>query len=137
MKFTLTEILDTYDEEGEESTVTDIIANALDDLLGNNLGLLSDNVTVTYYEHMGEESLVPHDSYNDDLDIKSLMFTIPFGQTYTIELPPMNFDLSNDEFPLQISTDVTELPSLSVQCSFKLAFGFDDKDGFFIYTHRE
>jgi hypothetical protein len=46
----------------------------------------------------------------------------------------MNFDLGNKNFPLQISTSSNEKPSLSLQWSFRLAFGFDEKDGFFLYT---
>jgi hypothetical protein len=62
------------------------------------------------------------------------MWEIPFGQTYTINLPPMNFDLGNKNFPLQIRTSSNEKPSLSLQWSFRLAFGFDENDGFFLYT---
>ena len=46
----------------------------------------------------------------------------------------MNFDLGNDNFPLQIATNSTEKPTLTIAWSFKLAFGFDETDGFFLYT---
>ena len=134
IKGTLDEVLSTYKVDDGESTVADLIANVLTDLLGNNLGILNENITVTYYEHNGQVSLTPHDKYNKDIDIKSLMWTIPFGQTYTIKLPPMNFDLGNENFPLQISTSADEQPTLNLTWSFKLAFGFDEKDGFFLYT---
>ena len=137
VKGTLDEILNTYGVDDGESTVADLVANVLTDLLGNELGILADNVTVTYYEHNGTESLIPYDSYTDDLEIKSLMWEIPFGQSYTIELPALNFDLGNDNFPLQISMESTEQPSLTLEWSFKLAFGFDEDVGFFLYTYRE
>ena len=137
VKGTLDQILNTYEVDDGDSTVADLIANVLTDLLGDDLGILSGDVTVTYYEYNGTHSLIPHGSYNDDVEFKSLMWEIPFGQTYTIELPPLNFDLSNENFPLQISTNSTEQPALSLQWSFKLAFGFDEKDGFFLYTYRE
>jgi hypothetical protein len=140
VKGALDEILNTYGVDDGESTVADLVANVLTDLLGNELKILNDAVTVTYYEHHsaeGAESLIPHVGYNEDLEIKSLMWEIPFGQTYSIDLPPLNFDLGNDKFPLQISSRSTEQPSLSLEWSFKLAFGFDDNDGFFLYTYRE
>jgi hypothetical protein len=136
VKGTLDQILNTYEVDDGDSTVADLIANVLTDLLGDsNLGILSDVVSVKYYEHNGQESLVQHGTYSADLEVKSLMWEIPFGQTYTIELPPMNFDLGNKNFPLQISTGSNEQPSLSLQWSFRLAFGFDENDGFFLYTY--
>lgn len=136
VKGTLDQILNTYEVDDGDSTVADLIANVLTDLLGDsNLGILSDVVSVKYYEHIGQESLVQHGTYSADLEVKSLMWEIPFGQTYTIELPPMNFDLGNKNFPLQISTGSNEQPSLSLQWSFRLAFGFDENDGFFLYTY--
>ena len=136
VKGTLDQILNTYEVDDGDSTVADLIANVLTDLLGdNNIGILSDVVSVKYYEHIGQESLVQHGTYSADLEVKSLMWEIPFGQTFTIELPPMNFDLGNKNFPLQISTGSNEQPSLSLQWSFRLAFGFDENDGFFLYTY--
>jgi hypothetical protein len=126
VKFTLTEILDTYDEG---DVVTELIANALTDILGNRLGILNGDVTVMYYEHHGE-TLIGYDSYSDDLDILSIQWEIPFFQNFTIELPPIN-----NMIPLQISTGTAE-PLLNVECSFKMAFGFNE-DGFFLYTYRE
>ena len=133
VKGTLDEVLNTYEVDDGNSTVADLIANVLTDLLGNELGILSSDVTVKYYEH-DDDSLEPYDNYAKDLKIKSLMWEIPFGQTFTFELPPMNFDLGNDNFPLQIATNSTEKPALTIDWSFKLAFGFDETDGFFLYT---
>ena len=131
VKGTLDQVLNTYEVDDGDSTVADLIANILTDLLGSELNILTGNVTVKYYEHDGD-SLVPYDSYSDDLEIKSLMWEIPFGQTFNVSLPPMNFDLGNNNFPLQIST--SERPTLDITWNFKLAFGFDEDDGFFLYT---
>ena len=121
VKGTLDQILDTYDVNDGNSTVADLIANVLTDFLGNDLGILKGDVTVKYYEHNGTETLITHDKFNEDLEIMSLMFEIPFGQTYTIELPPLNFDLDNNKFPLQISLDSTDHPSLNLDWSFKVS----------------
>ena len=137
IKGTLDQILNTYEVDDGESTVVDLIANVLTDLLGNEAGILTGNVTVKYFEHNGTESLISHDSYNENLEIESLMIEIPFGQNFTIELPPLTFDLGNNKFPLQISLNSTEGPSLNLNWQFKLAFGFDVNDGFFLYTYRE
>jgi hypothetical protein len=137
VKGALDQILATYEVDDGESTAADLIANVLTDLLGNRLGILLGDVSVTYFEHNGEVSLVPHNSYSKSLDVKSLMWEIPFGVDFTIELPPLNFDLDNKNFPVQIKLESSENPSLNLICSLKLGFGFDEKDGFFIYTYRE
>ena len=134
IKGTLDQVLNTYEVDDGESTVVDFIANVLTDLLGE-AGILTGNVTVKYFEHVDTESLISHDSYNEDLEIDSLMIEIPLGQNYTIELPPLNFDLGNNKFPLQLSLNTTA--ELNVHWQFKLAFGFDANDGFFLYTYRE
>ena len=134
VKGTLDEILNTYDVDDGDSTVADLIANVLTDVLGNNLGILKEDVSVTYFEHNGRESLTEYDSYNQDLDIKSLMWEIPFGQEYQIELPDLDFDLGNENFPLQISMGSDESPTIMLEWSYKFAFGFDEEDGFFLYT---
>lgn len=140
VKGTLDEILNTYEVDDGESTVADLIANVLTDLLGNELGVLTGEVNITYYEHNATKHnathLLPHAKYNEALDIKSLIWEIPLGQTYTIELPPLNFDLDNPKLPLQISTESADnQPALTLEWSFKLGFGFDDDDGFFLYTY--
>ena len=81
MKGTFDEILSTYDVDDGDSTVADLVANLLTDLLGNDgLGVLSSSVSVTYFEHVNEETLVPHDTYSDSLEVKSIMWEIPFGE---------------------------------------------------------
>jgi hypothetical protein len=127
----LEDILNTYGNDDGNTTVADLLANVLTDKLSNirvanKQGILSSPVSVTYYEHTNG-SLVPHDSYNEELEVKSLMWEIPFGQTYTITLPPLNFDVGNDKLPLQIQLDATRNPQLTLEWAFKLAFGFDEK----------
>ena len=73
VKGTLDEILNTYEVDDGESTVADLVANVLTDLLGNDLGILTGDVTVQYYEHNGTESLISHGNYSESLEIKSLM----------------------------------------------------------------
>ena len=118
--------MNNYENDDGNTTVADLIANMLTDLLGNELGILSSPVSVTYYEHTNG-SLVPHDSYNEEPEVKSLMWEIPFGQTYNITLPPLNFDIGSDNFPLKIKMNQTQNPELSLEWGFKLAFGFDEE----------
>ena len=73
VKATLDEILNTYRADDSNSTVVDLVAVVLTDLLGNDLEILTGNVTVQYYEHNGIESLISHGSYIEGLEIKSLM----------------------------------------------------------------
>ena len=56
---------------------------------------------------------------------------IPFGQTYTIDLP-LDFQLGGGDFPLEVEADFEA--TLSIGWSFTLAFGFDETSGFFINT---
>lgn len=59
-------VLKSYTDEKEDSTVADLLANVLDDLLGpSGFGSLADDndIKVTYYEHIKNET-VPSESYN-------------------------------------------------------------------------
>jgi hypothetical protein len=49
----------------------------------------------------------------------------------------LNFDLENDNLPLQIKLNSNEQPALTLEWGFKLAFGFDETDGFFLYTYPD
>jgi hypothetical protein len=73
VKGALDQILATYEVNDGKSTTVDLVANILMDLLGNRLGILLNDVSVTYFEHNGEVSFVPHDRYSQSLDVKSLM----------------------------------------------------------------
>ena len=64
VKGTLDQVLNTYEVDDGNSTAADLLANVLTDLLGNRLDILKSDVTVTYYEHDGTQSLIPHDKYN-------------------------------------------------------------------------
>ena len=48
-------------------------------------------------------------------------------------LPELNFKLDNDALPLQFNISDNQ-PTLTIEWEFTLAFGFDDNDGFFLYT---
>ena len=79
IKSTLDQILNTYDVDDGESTVADLIANVLTDLLGNKAGILTGNVTVTYFEHNITDNgteLIPYDSYDETMEIESLMWEV-------------------------------------------------------------
>lgn len=67
-------------------------------------------------------------------DITSIMWTVPLGQNSVINLP-LDFSL-DPAFPLEIAlgSDPNETPTLEVGWSFKLAFGFDEREGFFLQT---
>lgn len=69
---------------------------------------------------------------NNDL-ICTLYRTIPFGQQIDVPLPSLNFKLDNEALPLQLEISGNQ-PILTIEWEFKLAFGFDESDGFFIYT---
>lgn len=55
------------------------------------------------------------------------------GQTLEINLPSLDFELQNDALPLQLTINGSQ-PILCIRWGFKFAFGFDETDGFFIYT---
>lgn len=60
----------------ESDTVAEVIAGALSDLLDP---VLQERINVTYYEN-GPNGTQPLESFNSNKDIKSFMFTIPFGK---------------------------------------------------------
>ena len=76
---------------------------------------------------------IEYASYDQSKQIKSLMWNIPFGQTYTIELPDLDFELGNDALPIQLKISA-EPPIKNVSWKFSLSFGYDEEDGFFLYT---
>ena len=82
VKGTLDQILNTYEVDDGESTVADLVANVLTDLLGNKAGILAGNVTVKYFEHNeteshnGTEPLIEYESYDEHLEIDSLMWEV-------------------------------------------------------------
>lgn len=142
---TLEAQLNAYEEDGESTeTVADIIANILNDLLGDNgLDILQKNkeITVTYYENVEVAGVDKFQTANVTYDkerkseIKSLMFTIPFGQNFSVPIPGLNFKLPS-ALPFTFEVSDNE-PSLVIEWQFDLAFGYDEDSGFFIYTFPE
>lgn len=118
------DLLKRYSEADEDGTATvaDLLGNILSDVLGR-MGILSGDVNVTYFEHIDNRT-VPDDGYdsNKKNDYKSLMWTIPFGQSIDIVLPELDFELENDELPLQLRVNGTA-PVLTIQWQFIFAFG--------------
>lgn len=96
---TLEDKLNSYTDDGSNTdTVADVIAAALNDFLGDDgINILKENITATYYEHVdildedgnstGNFTTKANDKYDETLAIKSLMWTIPFGQKINIPLP--------------------------------------------------
>lgn len=80
---TMDDMISNYEEDTDDEsnrTVADIIGLELDSLLGNGgAGILKSQVEVRYYEHLNGVA-VNHSSYNSSLEIKSLMWTVPFGE---------------------------------------------------------
>ena len=67
---TMSEVIDTYDDEESTGTVADLVADILSDLLDD---VLRGNINVTYYEHVGNAT-VGSDVYDESKTIKSLMW---------------------------------------------------------------
>ena len=141
---TLEAQLNAYEESGDSTeTVADIIANILNDLLGDNgLDILQENkeITVTYYKNVEvgvDKFQTANVTYDKKIksEIKSLMFTIPFGQVFSVPIPGLNFKLPS-ALPFTFEVSDNE-PSLDIEWQFDLAFGYDEDSGFFIYTFPE
>ena len=148
---TLEDKLNSYVVHKDDSqTVADVVASALNEALGDKgISILQKGgITVTYFKHVeildgqdeptGNFEAVPYTSYDSSSpETKSLMWTFPFGQTINIPIPGLNFKLEGDALPLEfsISDNLSDnTPSLEIEWQFKLAFGFDEDDGFFLYT---
>ena len=50
------------------------------------------------------------------------------GQTYSVNLPELEFEIGNDGLPLQVVVN-GGTPVLEIEWEFNLAFGFDDETG--------
>jgi len=128
---TLEEKLKTYSDEGRDDSVADVIAAILNDLLEDILE--DEGIVVTYYDH-NETGLIDVPYKKGDKRIKSLMWTFNFGQKIAFRLPSLDFELGNKALPLQIEVDGANTPSFTIDWHFKLGVGFDEKEGFFLYT---
>ena len=132
----LQERLDSYDEEPD--TMAEVLANELQRLLENDsVDLIAPNKTVSVacfnYNKptMTQTKLTACNS--TDPKPTSLMWTVPFGQEYKIELD-LDFDVDGGSFPLAMSLQGNSTPTLTLAWEFSLGFGFDEKEGFFIST---
>lgn len=143
-------VIDSYNDDSGDLTVADLIAMGLNDIL-NEINVLVDDVTTTYYEVDAEGIVSNYSDYDREKNITSLMWTIPLGtdvkilnsytcfcpfltsrrasgQKYIFALPELDFQLGNDGFPLQLYVD-SGTPELSIEWQFKIAFGFDEQSG--------
>jgi len=55
------------------------------------------------------------------------------GQKFEIHMPSLDFKTPGN-LPITLRVESNESPTLKLDWTFKLAFGFDETDGFFIYT---
>ena len=58
------------------------------------------------------------------------------AQNYTIDLPELDFELDNQALPIQFNIAGAS-PTFTVELRFKFSFGFDEDNGFFVYTHPD
>jgi hypothetical protein len=88
--------------------------------------IFDDNVA----EHIETECSDLGDSKPD-----SAMWYLPFGYSLSVGLP-LSFDLDAGKFPLEIDFDGNgnDAVQLELNLSMDLAFGLDDKLGFFFFT---
>jgi hypothetical protein len=129
--------------EGDKDTVADVIARLMETAI-DRIGILQENetVTVTCFYYNDDPNVTQREVIDDCLSdypvSASLMWTLPFGQSFAIELP-LDFDLDAGSFPLEIEFDGIDsnVPTLAIGWSFNLAFGFDEVEGFFLYTFPE
>ena len=63
----------------------------------------------------GGECLIGSNIYDESKEnVKSLMWTIPFGQKYSFALPDLDFEIGNDALPFQLNVDAAKKPVLEV-----------------------
>ena len=121
--------------ESTDDTVAEILG-ALMELAMNKIGILQtdendDLLSVTtqclYFDNTTN---VPVGCTSEDPKPTSVMWSLPFGQKFIIEIP-MDFDIAPNGFPMEISFDgdANDIPTLEIGWAFDLAFGFDEEDG--------
>lgn len=133
--------------EGQKDTVAEALGLLIEKAL-DSIGLLQEdeNVEVDCYNHTESSSepgewsrnVVTCSTKDDDPGADSVQWRIPFGQSFAVELP-MDFDLDTGNFPLEVefSGDDESVPTLEIGWSFTLSFGFDEDEGFFVYSFPE
>lgn len=122
------ERLDGYEDQGGATTVADVVGFEIESLL-ETLTILDPgkNVNVSYFNQNGTD-IIYTGSEEDKRDVKSIMWTIPFGQEFVVPLPDLSFELEGDAFPLQLQFD-NLTPQLRLNWCFNFAFGIDEDDG--------
>jgi len=139
---TLQERLDGYDkdENGDApGTVVDVLAQEMQRLLNNDsVDLIAPDktVSVTCYKYDESSKKQTKLAKCSEGDPTSLMWTVPFGQEYSIELD-LDFSLDAGSFPLAMALSGESVPTLSISWEFTVGFGFDEKKGFFLSTEVE
>jgi len=129
--------LDSF--EGNTDTVADVLARLMEMAI-DEIGILNPGKKVTttcYHFDKTTKTQVPHSScIVKEPEIQSLMWTIPFGQKFTVKVP-LDFDLDAGSFPLEMefTGNGNAVPQLEIGWYFNLAFGFDEIAGFFLYTY--
>lgn len=122
--------------EGKTDTVGDVLARLMDnamDAVQPSLRLANQSTDFFCYIYnnntLRQESVACLD---DKSDPTSVMWSLPFGQSFTIDLP-LDFDLDAGNFPLEITFDGGD-SSLTIGWGFDLAFGYMEGPGFFLFT---
>ncbi len=122
--------------EGKTDTVGDILARLMDkalDAVEPSLRLENKSTEFLCYVYSNDTSRQEIvDCVDDTSDPTSVMWSIPFGQSFSIDLP-LDFDLDAGDFPLEITFDGGD-SSLKIGWGFDLAFGYMEGPGFFLFT---
>ncbi len=122
--------------EGKTDTVGDVLARLMDkalDAVEPSLRLENRSTEFICYVYSNDtlqQEVV--DCLDDNSDPTSVMWSIPFGQSFSIDLP-LDFDLDAGDFPLEITFDGGD-SSLKIGWGLDLAFGYMEGPGFFLFT---
>ncbi|GAX18396.1 hypothetical protein FisN_2Lh003 [Fistulifera solaris] len=130
----LQEGLDSF--EGKTDTVGDVLARLMDkalDAVEPSLrleGRSTEFICYIYSNDTLQQEAV--DCVDETNDPTSVMWSLPFGQSFSIDLP-LDFDLDAGSFPLEITFDGGD-SSLKIGWGLDLAFGYMEGPGFFLFT---
>lgn len=124
--------------EGRSDNVPGVLRSIIEEAVSRlNLLKSDDHVEVTCFNYNHDQAPntvreVVEDCRSVSPQPNSVMWRIPFGQNLEVDLP-LDFDLDVHHFPLEIKLE-NDVPKLTIGWSFNLAFGYDAKEGFFLYT---
>lgn len=124
--------------EGEPSTAAELLGDLLEIAVGS-VGLLQRdrNVVVDcFFFDADATATTTVECTSENPKPDSLMWSVPFGQSVVVEMP-LDFSLEASTFPLEIEfggDNSADVPTLELGWSIDLAFGFDQNDGFFLFT---